>query len=182
MVYLFLANGFEEIEAITPLDILRRAGADVTTVAVSTPSLEVEGAHKIVVRADIMLSDACIDDAEMIILPGGSKGTEELKASEKLREFIKEASLREIYIAAICAAPTILGEMGLLKKRRATCYPALAGELIGQGAKYKADKVVTDAHFITSEGAGTAADFGFMLTDKLFSKRETDALRLSMVF
>lgn len=181
MVYLFLAEGFEEIEAITPLDILRRAGADVKTVSVNGKGLEVEGAHGITVRADIMISEVG-DDAEMIILPGGSKGTQGLKDSEELKKIILSAVDNEIYIAAICAAPTVLGELGLLQKRRATCYPSLAGELIEQGAKYKNDKVVVDGRYITSEGAGTAADFGFVLTDKLFSRAETDRLRLSMVY
>lgn len=181
MVYLFLAEGFEEIEAITPLDILRRAGAEVKTVSVNGDGLDVEGAHGIIVRADILISQV-EDDAEMIILPGGSKGTQGLRESEELRKIILKAVENEIYIAAICAAPTVLGALGLLEKRRATCYPALAGELIEQGAKYKNDKVVIDGRYITSEGAGTAADFGFALTDKLFSRAETDKLRLSMVY
>jgi 4-methyl-5(b-hydroxyethyl)-thiazole monophosphate biosynthesis len=181
MVYLFLANGFEEIEAITPLDILRRAGAEVKTVSVNGNGLEVEGAHGIFVRADIDISEVQ-DDAEMIILPGGSRGTEGLRESEALRKIILDAAENEVYIAAICAAPTVLGGLGLLKKRRATCYPSLAGELIDSGAKYKNDKVVLDGKFITSEGAGTAADFGFALVDKLFSRQETDTLRLSMVY
>jgi len=182
MIYMFLAEGFEEVEAITPLDILRRAGADIKTVAVNGNGLLVEGAHGISVKADIGMSEVKVDEAEMIILPGGGKGTENLKASEALREIILSVNEKEGYIAAICAAPTVLGGMGLLKKRRATCYPSMAGELIESGAKYKNDKVVFDGHFITSEGAGTAADFGFALMDKFFSKSETDRLRLTMVY
>lgn len=182
MIYLFLAEGFEEVEAITPLDILRRAGADIKTVSVKGDGLCVEGAHGISVMADIDISEVKVDEAEMIILPGGGKGTENLKASEELRNIILAMNEREGYIAAICAAPTVLGELGLLNKRRATCYPSLAGELITSGAKYKNDKVVIDGHFITSEGAGTAADFGFALMDKFYSKSETDSLRLTMVY
>ena len=182
MIYMFLAEGFEEIEAITPLDILRRAGAEIQTVSVNGNGLDVMGAHGILVRADIEMKDVLAEEAEMIILPGGSKGTQGLKDSEALREIILSVNEREGYIAAICAAPTVLGDMGLLNKRRATCYPSLAGALIEKGAKYRTDKVVLDGHFITSEGAGTAADFGFALTDKLFSRSETDTLRLSMVY
>ena len=182
MIYLFLAEGFEEIEAITPLDILRRAGADIKTVSVNGDGLRVEGAHGISVMADIDISEVNVQDADMIILPGGGKGTENLKASVALRDIILAVNERGAYIAAICAAPTVLGEMGLLEKRRATCYPALAGELIASGAKYKNDMVVFDGHFVTSEGAGTAADFGFALMDKFFSKQDTDRLRLTMVY
>ena len=182
MIYLFLAEGFEEIEAITPLDILRRAGADIKTVAVNGDGLRVEGAHGISVMADMDIKDVNADTADMIILPGGAKGTENLKASAMLRDIILSVNERGAYIAAICAAPTVLGDMGLLTKRRATCYPSLAGELIEKGVKYKNDKVVFDGNFITSEGAGTAADFGFALMDKLFSRQDTDRLRLAMVY
>lgn len=182
MVYLFLAEGFEEIEAVTPLDILRRAGACVKTVSVNGNGLSVMGAHGIEITADIKIDDVDADSAQMLILPGGSRGTEGLGASEKLAQIIRQVDSREGYIAAICAAPTVLGNMGLLEKRRATCYPSLAGELIEKGAKYKNDKVVCDGHFITSQGAGTSADFGFALTDKLFTRSETDRLRLSMVY
>lgn len=181
MIYLFLAEGFEEIEAITPVDILRRAGMDVKTVSI-TDSLTVLGAHGIELSADITLNNFSLDDAELLILPGGSVGTENLKSCTSLCTALCEFSAREGYIAAICAAPTILSHLGLLKGRRATCYPSLAEELTRGGAKYKSDKVVLDKNFITSEGPGTSADFAFALCDKFIGKRETDKLRLSMVF
>lgn len=179
---MFLANGFEEIEAITPLDILRRADLPVQTVAVNSPDLYVEGAHGIVVKADIMLSDVREEECGMFILPGGSRGTEGLENSKELETLLDRAVDRGIYIAAICAAPTILAKRGYLKKHRATCYPSLALELMENGAKYKNEKVVVDSNFITSEGAGTAADFGFCLVDKYLSRKDTDTLRISMVF
>ncbi len=181
MIYMFLADGFEEIEAISPLDILRRAGLEIKTVSINE-SLEVEGAHGIVVRADTVLSEISESEGEMFILPGGSRGTENLEACEALREILVRANEKEKYIAAICAAPTILAKMGLLARRRATCYPSLAGVMLENSVKYKSDKVVLDSHFITSEGAGTAADFGFALAEKFISRRDVDSLRLSMVF
>lgn len=181
MIYLFLADGFEEIEALTPVDILRRAGAEIKTVSI-TDTLVVLGAHGIEVKADLTLSSINLDDAELLILPGGSVGTDNLKSCDALCRILCEFNVRDGYIAAICAAPTILSHLGLLKGRRATCYPSLAEELTQSGAKYKSDKVVIDKNFITSEGPGTSADFAFALCDKLFGKRETDKLRLSMVF
>ncbi len=178
---MFLAEGFEEIEAITPLDILRRAGLEIKTVSI-TDSLCVEGAHGITLHADTTLSEISEEEGEMFILPGGSLGTQNLGSCEALCDIIRRADKREAYIAAICAAPTILAKMGLLNRRRATCYPSLAGALLENGVKYKNDKVVLDSHFITSEGAGTAADFGFALADKFLSRFDTDKLRLSMVF
>ncbi len=178
---MFLADGFEEIEAVTPLDILRRAGAEIKTVSI-TDTLEVQGAHGIVVRADITLSEVSKDAAEMLILPGGSLGTQNLGACETLCDMLKDADEAGVYIGAICAAPTILAKMGLLNRRRATCYPSLAGVLIENSVKYKNDKVVLDGNYITSEGAGTAADFGFALAEKFFSRNDVDRLRLSMVY
>ena len=181
MIYMFLAEGFEEIEAITPLDILRRAGADVKTVSIGN-TLDVVGAHGITVRADIMLSSVSDEDSPMLILPGGSLGTENLAACEELVNMLVRANEKGAYIAAICAAPTILARLGLLKGRRATCYPSLASVLLENKVKYKNDKVVLDSNFITSEGAGTAADFGFALAEKFFSRGDVDRLRLSMVY
>ncbi len=181
MIYLFLANGFEEIEALTPTDVLRRAGADIKTVSIND-TLEVTGAHGITVKADILLNDYNFENSEMIILPGGSDGTKNLGENPKIREIILEANERGIYIAAICAAPTILAKMGLLKGLKATCYPSLANVLIDNKVKYRSEKVVTDKHFITSMGAGTSGEFAFVLTDKTIGRSESDNLRISMVY
>lgn len=181
MVYLFLATGFEEIEALTPVDVLRRAGVNIKTVSI-TDSLYVTGAHSIEVKADITFDGYNENDCEMIILPGGSEGTKNLDASPDMDRIISSACERGIYIAAICAAPTILAKRGLLTGLRATCYPSLAGALIENKVKYRNDKVVCDKCFITSMGAGTSGEFAFTLVDKLLTKRESDNLRLSMVY
>lgn len=181
MVYLFLAKGFEEIEALTPVDVLRRAGVEVKTVSI-TDSLSVMGAHGIEVKADLTLDGYDEECAEMIIFPGGSEGTQNLEESEKIKEIITSAHKRGLYIAAICAAPTILAKMGLLTGLKATCYPSLASTLVENKVKYKNDKVVCDKRFITSMGAGTSGEFAFTLVDKLLTKRESDSLRISMVY
>lgn len=181
MVYLFLADGFEEIEALTPVDVLRRAGVEVKTVSIM-PDIMVMGAHGIQVKADLLLDDYDEDCAEMLILPGGSQGTENLGANDRVREIILSAVNRELYVAAICAAPTILAKMGLLKGLKATCYPSLASVLIDNNVKYKNDKVVCDKRFITSMGAGTSGEFAFVLVDKLLTKKDSDSLRIAMVY
>ncbi len=181
MVYLFLAKGFEEIEALTPVDVLRRAGVEVKTVSIGD-SLTVMGAHGIEVKADLMLSDYDEECAEMIILPGGSEGTKNLEESQQVRQIILSATQRGLYVAAICAAPTILAKMGLLTGLKATCYPSLASVLLDCKVKYRNDKVVCDKRFITSMGAGTSGEFAFTLVDKLLSKNDSDNLRIAMVY
>ena len=127
MVYLFLADGFEEIEALTPVDLLRRAGVSVKTVGVTGKC--VTGSHKIKVEADVTIDEAIRDlsdasvELEMIVLPGGMPGAKNLDESEGVDRFIKEALSRDAYLAAICAAPMVYGKRGLLEGRDATCYP-----------------------------------------------------------
>ena len=181
MVYLFLANGFEEIEALTPVDVLRRAGVNVKTVSIGDTT-GVMGAHGIEVKADMTLDGYNESNAEMIILPGGSDGTKNLGEHPKMKEIILSANKRGIYIAAICAAPTILAKLGLLNGLKATCYPSLASVLMDCKVKYKSEKVVCDKHFITSMGAGTSGEFAFTLVDKLLTKSESDSLRIAMVY
>lgn len=182
MVYVFLANGFEEIEALTPVDVLRRVNVEVLTVSVNGDGKKVTGAHGIEVMADLTLDEYKEDTAEMIVLPGGLGGTKGIEESERMREIILSAHSRDLYIAAICAAPTILAKLGLLEGQKATCYPSLAKVLIDNKVKYKADKVVCSARFITSMGAGTSGEFAFTLVEKLLSKNEASDIRLAMVY
>ena len=163
MVYLFLANGFEEIEALAPLDLLRRVGVEVTTVGVGGEMIR--GSHGIVVQADMpdtMYMDA---DPEMIILPGGMPGSKNLDESRIVDVAVMTAARKGAYIAAICAAPFILGKRGLLAGKEAICYPGFENELTG--AHISTEKVVRDGNFITAAGMGVAVDFGLKLVEVL---------------
>lgn len=179
MVYLFLADGFEEIEALTPVDLLRRAGVEVKTVGVTGKCAT--GSHGIKVESDVTMEEALCDLAdaesnfEMMVLPGGMPGAANLDASEGVDKFIKEAVKRDAYLAAICAAPMIYGKRGLLDGRDATCYPGFEKYLTG--AKYYEASVIVDGNFITSDGMGSALDFALQLVSVL--KGEDEAERLA---
>lgn len=174
---MLLANGFEEMEAVVPLDILRRAGASIQTVGIKEGT--VSGAHGIEIVADITL-DKISDDGEMLILPGGMPGTDNLQQDTNVIELIKRAYQKGKYIAAICAAPKILGELGLLKDKRATCFPGFEKYLLG--ASVTSNAVEIDGQIITAKGAGVADRFGFVLAEVLFGKSKTDELRDKMQF
>ena len=174
MIYVFLADGFEEIEALAPTDILRRGGKEVKTVAIIGKSAV--GAHGIEVLCDIALKDIK-DDAEMLILPGGMPGTKNLADSEKLVDLLKKAYENKIPIGAICAAPSILGELGLLKDKKATCFPGFEGYL--DCLEVSDDFVIIDGNIITAKGAGAALDFGFALLS-VFDKDKAETLRKEM--
>lgn len=156
MLYMILADGFEETEAIAPLDIIRRAEIDIKTVGVG--GKEILGAHKITVLADLDISEADFSDISGIILPGGMPGTLNLEKNEKVRELIIKCNNENKLIAAICAAPSILGNMGLLDGRRATCFPGFEDTL--SGAEVTDDFVCRDKNIITGKGAGAALCFG----------------------
>ena len=164
MVYLFLAQGFEEAEAIVPLDILRRADIEVKTVGIGGKIIT--GGHGITVTADV--SDTEVQsgpDVECIILPGGNIGTLNLSKSQKVESFIDYALLNGRLVAAICAAPTILGDTGRLAGKNATCYPGLEKRLTG--ANYVELPVVSDGNIITAWGPGASTEFGFEILDYL---------------
>ncbi len=176
MVYLFLADGFEEIEALTPVDLLRRVGEKVITVGVTGKT--VAGSHGIPVVADITGDEALEmlgnDKTELIILPGGMPGAKNLDMSPVVDAFINKALEDDAYIAAICAAPMILGKRGLLKGRDATCYPGFEEYL--EGAKHYEASVVVDGNFVTSNGMGSALDFALQLTALLKGESESEKL------
>ncbi|HBY20057.1 MAG: hypothetical protein A2Y24_07775 [Clostridiales bacterium GWE2_32_10] len=179
MVYIFLAEGFEEIEAITPVDILRRGGVEVTIVSMND-SVEVKGGHGITVLADKIFDEADFSDADMLILPGGGKGTENLSRHGGLISLLTDKNEKNKYIAAICAAPIILGQMGILAGKSATCYPSETALL--KGAKLSEGKVVQDSNIITSRGPGTAHEFGLKLVSILKGKEVADKLNEGMLF
>ena len=173
MIYVFLADGFEEIEALCPLDILRRAGFDVMTVGVGN-KYEIVGAHGISVKADIKDSDFSDKDPTLIMLPGGMPGTKNLEASKAVRSAIKDAIACDAFIAAICAAPSILGKMGLLDGKEAICFPGFEQYLTG--AKLSEKKVVRDGRIITAAGMGVALEFGLCIVEALSGKEKADAI------
>ena len=178
--YVFLADGFEEIEALAVVDILRRAGVDLTTVSIGA-SLLLEGRSSIKVEADVLFEEASMEDADLLVLPGGMPGTRYLGEHEGLKALLLEADRRGTYIAAICAAPTVLGMHGLLNGRRATCYPGMEEGLTGAEA-VTVEEVVRDGHIITSRGAGTAIPFAIELIRILKGDADADSVAKGIVF
>ena len=177
MVYLFLAEGFEEIEALCPLDLLRRAGADVKTVGVT--GAWVKGSHGITVQADIACRDIVLDESlEMVIFPGGMPGTTNLENSKEAMDALDYAYRHGVTIAAICAAPSIPGKRGYLSGRNAVCFPGFEKYLTGANISEKS--VVTDENFITGKGMGAALPFGLALVESLYGPDEAEKLRANI--
>ena len=162
--YVFLADGFEEIEGLTVVDILRRAGIEVCTTSIMGRE-QIAGAHKIEVKADAKFADCDFSGGDLFVLPGGMPGTRYLGEYEPLCSLLKEKDQQGIYLAAICAAPSVLGDLGLLKGRKAICYPGFEDRLAG--AEVTFEKVVTDGHITTSMGMGTAIPFALRLVELL---------------
>lgn len=159
-VYLFLAEGCEEIEALTPVDLLRRAGEEVVTVSI-TDQKAVTGSHKITMLADALLSEVDLTDADLLVLPGGMPGTLNLNACQPLMEQVKKQNAAEKKIAAICAAPGILGNLDLVNGREVVCFPGHEPKM--KGAVVRSVPTVTDGHITTGRGMGAAIDFSLQL-------------------
>lgn len=164
MVYILLADGFEEAEAIVPADLLRRAGAEVALTGVTGPV--VTGAHGIAVTCDLELAQVKQSEMELLMLPGGLGGVQNIGASSAAMALIQSAAESGRYVAAICAAPSLLGKLGLLDGRKAVCYPGME-ETMGSADARKGQSVVADGRFITGEGPGAAFDFGLKLVETL---------------
>lgn len=177
MIYLFLAPGFEEVEALCPLDLLRRAGLSVTTVGVGGKT--VTGSHGISVIADITEGELDDHTPEMVILPGGMPGTTNLEASDVVRRAVADASTCGAYIAAICAAPSILGKMHLLHGVEAICFPGFEEYL--EGAVLSSSAVVRDGKIITAKGMGVALPFGLALVECFKGKSFANKLKRSVM-
>lgn len=167
MNYLFLDNGFEEIEAITTIDLLRRAQIEVTTVSVTGRQM-VMGAHNILVAADDLIENLDFADAQMLILPGGATHLEQYEALTQL--LVKHNDQNKL-IAAICAAPSVLGKLGILENKQATCYPGFEEYL---GESYVGGLVVESKNIITAKGPGLSSDFAFCLIEKLAGTEMAD--------
>ncbi len=180
MVYVFLAEGFEEIEALTPVDLLRRAGVETATVSIYPDRKTVTGARRIPVCADMTIDGIEPGADDILVLPGGMPGTVNLLECTQLMDMIDAHNARGSRIAAICAAPArILGSKGLLKGKRATCYPGL--EELLEGATAVTDSVVTDGNITTSRGLGTAVDLACELISILCGAGKADEIRSSVV-
>lgn len=174
-VLVFLAEGFEEIEAITPIDLLRRAGAQVTVAALSD-SIHVTGRTGLTLHADTTLAAVESQCFDCLLLPGGP-GTKLLRADPRIRAAVLRQHAAKGWIAAICAAPTVLNDAGVLAGRRYTAHSSVAAEL---PELLSQERAVCDGHVITSRGAGTAVDFGLLLIQKLFSQEKAREIAASI--
>lgn len=178
MVYIYLGEGFEEIEALTCVDLLRRAGIEASTVSVG--DREVSGSHGITVTADLLIKDAPMDECDMIVLPGGMPGTLNLHNDSILSAYIDEFYKNGRFIAAICAAPMILGAKGFLDGKPATIYPGMEDHL--GAAEAKSDSVVQADNIITGRGPGCAMDFALKIVEVLKGKATAEALASDLVY
>ena len=178
MVYMLLGTGFEETEAIAPLDLLRRAGVDILTVGVTGKT--VYGSHNIGIEADITIDEMDLTNLEMIILPGGLGGVASARASQPALEALKFAWENDKFVAAICAGPTVLADLGITDSRNATCYPGCEN---GMGsAKMVANAAcVRDGKLITGTSAGCAISFGLALVEALKGKEMADTIARQIV-
>ena len=177
-VYVLCADGFEEVEGLTAVDLLRRAGIDVKMVSIMG-RLQITGSHNISVNTDILIEDIK-EEADMLLLPGGMPGTNYLREHEVLADLLKKQYEAGKWVAAICAAPSVFGGLGFLKDKEATSYPGcLDGIPVGA---YKEDPVVVDGNVVTSRGVGTAIAFALKLIEVLISKEKAEEIAASIIY
>ena len=176
MVYLFLADGFEIIEALSPVDMMRRAGIEVKTVGVT--GAVVESSCKVKVTADILPEDVDIDSAQAVVIPGGMPGVTNLEKSDFVKSSVHKAAENNKLVCAICAGPSLLGKLGLLNGKKAIAYPGFEQYL--EGAEISSDYVVKDGNFITARGAGVSVDFGPEIVAALKGREASDKVRTSI--
>ena len=176
MIYIFLAEGFEECEALAPIDILRRAGLDVKTVGIG--SKIVTGSHNIPIVCDLEETELSTENVEAVILPGGMPGTLNLENSPTVQKFLEFAAKNQLIIAAICAAPSILGHKGLLKGKKATCFTGFEKDLTD--AIVVDLPAVKDGYIVTAYGAGAAFQFGFLILEALKGKEKSQDMKKQM--
>ena len=176
MIYVFLAEGFEEVEALTPVDVLRRAGCAVQTVGIG--GRVVRGSPGTAVQADITDDEARLDDIEMAVLPGGMPGAQNLERSPVVQRALEQCLAHGKYLAAICAAPFILGHKGVLSGKKATCYPGFEKEL--KGARVTGAQTEVDGSIITGRGPGAAMAFALTLVKILVNQEKAEELAAAM--
>lgn len=178
-VYVFLADGFEEIEGLTVVDLLRRAKIETKMVSVMETK-QVKGSHGIEVSADSMFADHDYSDAGLLVLPGGMPGTLNLGNHEGLCELLKKHYNADKKIAAICAAPSVFGQLGFLNGRVATCYPGFESKL--EGAIVCASRVAVDGNVTTAKGMGTAIDFSLSLIEQLLDRETAKEISEGIIY
>ncbi len=172
MFYMFLADGFEETEAIATLDVMRRSKLDVKTVGVT--GKQVTSSHKVTVTADILPDELTFENLEGVVLPGGMPGTLNLEKDKSVIQYTKYCFENNKIVAAICAAPSILGHLGILKGKKATCFPGFESEL--DCKEYTASHTQTDGLVVTAKGAGCAVEFGHAIVCLAASKEAADGV------
>ncbi len=176
-VIVFLANGTEEIEVLTPVDMLRRAGAEVTFAGV--PDMTCTCSHGVKITADKAACDCTAEEYDMVVLPGGMPGTLNLGADENVKKIAEKAYAAGKFVAAICAAPSVLGGWGMLAGKKATCYPGFEDKLTG--AYVVREKAVRDGNIITACGAGAAMEFALALVSALYGEEKSENLRKAVL-
>ncbi len=176
---IFLAPGYEEVEMLTVVDMVRRAGLVIDMVSI-TDTLEVTSSHNVTVKADKLFKDADFDSAKMIVLPGGIPGTPNLLAYKPLTDKILEFKENGKLLSAVCAAPTVYGELGLLKEHKATCYPGMESKL--NCAEHLEDPVVVDGQFTTSRGMGTCIEFASAIITRLKDKKTAEEIKTKIIY
>lgn len=175
----FMADGCEEIEALTVVDIARRAGIETAMISISG-NKEVTSAHKVTFKTDIPAEFMDYDMLDGIVLPGGMPGTKNLAANEYVQKVIADFAKAGKLVAAICAAPSVLGEAGLLEGKKATCYPGFEDKLLG--ATTSLEPVVVDGNIITSRGMGTAIDFSLAIVAYLIDEEKAEKIREGIIY
>lgn len=176
---IFLAPGYEEVEMLTVVDMLRRAKIETNMVSI-TDSLSVTSSHNVTIQADILFDKADFDNAQILILPGGMPGTTNLRACEPLCAKLKEFDRLGKKLAAVCAAPTVLASLGLLEGKKATCYPTFADQL--ETGEYVKQPVVTDGNVITSRGMGTCIDFAGAIIEALADAATAEDVKKAIIY
>ncbi len=176
---IFLAPGYEEVEMLTVVDMLRRAKISVDMVSI-TDRLEVTSSHQVTIKADTLFSDADFHEAQALILPGGIPGTPNLRAYGPLCDKLKEFAAAGKTVAAVCAAPTVLASLGILEGKKATCYPSFADKL--ESGEYVKQPYVVDGNVITSRGMGTCIEFAGAIITQLKDKDTADAVKEAIIY
>ena len=181
MVYAFMADGCEEVEALAVIDLLRRAGEEVELVSIHNKDMT-QGSHGIGIKNDVMLKDIFVDAADTLFLPGGGVGTKNLKACEELSKLLVSHNAKGGRIAAICAAPSILGHLGILNGKKATAFPGFEKDLTGAEVLTAPVKVVTDGNITTARGMGASIELGLELVRLLISEEKAQEIGQSVQY